>query len=560
MPLRRTPNSWVTFDSDATTQLTYAMLTNPAPLTISLPGEDATLASLQVVITNGTGATVDVTGITFTVQVGTDAPLMQTTQNVLTAVSDTTDWTFSGPGSVITSGPAAFSLAPASGTSVTLDAGASVVVDIYQFPTVLAPVTSTIVVKEMLDGSAPAFANFGITTFPYGFYFDGLVVTVEEGSSLVPVAQVVSGANVTLVWNSSVVDTSAVTIYYSSATEGQQSASPSTLGTWATPALTSDTMFTVVVTASVTGGVPISAALSTAVSVQNPSLVAAAITTGQATVNGAASIGGALSANAIAATGVTVNGALTAGNTAVSSLSAASAAVTGAISAGSLTSSGAITSNGGSSALANLSVGGALSAVNATVSSAFRATGSVAMLNYSQLLSAGSYTANTDGFVIGVVWWPSSVSPAAIAWVSASANGIWMVATGGNVGSFGKHWTDCMNANGNSFTLPVPAGSGFGVSINQAPSGTCQQTNANTAAYWVPIGAGGASASDTIVRTSEQPPEMPAGFVPPGSTSVTRGDEAALEAASVLEQILGKKIDGDNRSALVAALRKIGRG
>jgi hypothetical protein len=185
----------------------------------------------------------------------------------------------------------------------------------------------------MISSSPPAFTSFLVTTFPSGFYFNGLAALVQSsksGSSLIPVAQVNTGSTVTLVWNSSVVDTSKFNIYYSNADRGQQTASPSDIGEWTSPPLSSDTVFTVVVTASVQGGQPLTAAMSTGVSVQNPSLVAASITTGTATVTGNATISGTTTANAVTADGVTVNGALT----------TTSATVTDALQAGSLSVNG----------------------------------------------------------------------------------------------------------------------------------------------------------------------------------------------------------------------------
>ncbi|MEP1577705.1 MAG: hypothetical protein ABJJ87_01820, partial [Lentilitoribacter sp.] len=79
--------------------------------------------------------------------------------------------------------------------------------------------------------------------------------------------------------NSSVVDINSFEIHYSDSTKGQQTKKPTDTGTWITPAaLTSDTVFTVVVTTSAEGGQSLTAALSTAVSVRNPSLVAADVT------------------------------------------------------------------------------------------------------------------------------------------------------------------------------------------------------------------------------------------------------------------------------------------
>jgi hypothetical protein len=147
------------------------------------------------------------------------------------------------------------------------------------------PGTSSIGVTEMVN-SESALTSFEVTTFPSGFYFDGLAATVQSGSALVPVAQVLSGTNVTLVWESSVVDTDAFTIYYSSASHGQWTRTPENLGFWESPPLTSDTVFTVAVTVDIEGGQPLTASLTTVVSVQNPVLIAADVSTTGLAVSG----------------------------------------------------------------------------------------------------------------------------------------------------------------------------------------------------------------------------------------------------------------------------------
>ncbi|WP_214316934.1 hypothetical protein [Nonomuraea sediminis] len=283
MSLISKPNVWVDVKADSGTQLTYALQTDPAPLTVSVPGSDPLLASLEFVITNQTGDTVNVDAITFTLQVGTaGSDLTTSTAGILTQVSDTGNWSVTGPGSVITQGQAQYVLGPVSGSSVPLAAGASVVVEIYQIPTVENTGTTTIGIKEMTEQNPPAFTTASVTTFPDGFYLNGLVATVEQDGALVPVAQVASGATVTLVWNCSVVDMSAIEILYSSATDGQRSADRLTdPNSWTTPqGLTSDTVFTLEVHVSTTGGQPLTATLSTVVSVQNPALVASSLTVG----------------------------------------------------------------------------------------------------------------------------------------------------------------------------------------------------------------------------------------------------------------------------------------
>jgi hypothetical protein len=267
------PNSSIRNVGAPATRLTYGISVNPSPLTVSLPSTDPTLGSLVVVITNSEGADVQVQNITFYVPVGGSSnTLTPSSAGIQTAVSDTVHWVFRGPSSPVNSGTADYVLGPATGTSVTLAAGASVVVQLYEIRTNTSPGTATITFKEMIAAS-PSFGGFSVTTFPYGFYFESLAATMLVSSALVPVSQVAYGSQVTLTWNSSVVDTTAYQIYYSTL-QGQQGATPTSYDQWMSPPLHSDTVFTVVVTAAVESGQPITASLSTSVAVTQPDLVA----------------------------------------------------------------------------------------------------------------------------------------------------------------------------------------------------------------------------------------------------------------------------------------------
>ena len=282
------PNSWIVQDEAPTTQLTYALKLNPAPLTVSIAGRDPVLGSLEFVITNPTQSPIEVSSIIFTIQVGTQSTdLTPSTANTLTSVDDN-NWQIEPPGSV-TSGSANYIMLPASGASYSLAANASVVVQIYNFATVENPGNTQVTIKEVAGKTG--FTNFQVTTFPSGFYFSGLSATVVSGSQLVPVAQVGAGSPVILVWNSSVTDVTSITIYYSSAAEGQRTATLTDSGFWTSPALTTDTVFTVVVTVTVEGGTPLSGALSTSVVIQNPQLIAASLQAGTATVSGSLTVG-----------------------------------------------------------------------------------------------------------------------------------------------------------------------------------------------------------------------------------------------------------------------------
>ena len=408
MTLHAKPNGWVAVDDAQATTLTYAPRVDPAPLTVSVPNEDPTLGSLEVVITNATGDSVNVDEIDFTVQVGTGAALMATTADLEWTISDIDQWSVTGPQTnpAVTSGSVEFALTPVSGDYVTLAAGASLVLQIYDFQTIAVPATANVAIKETIDGQSPTFGAFSVTTFPAGFYFDSLVANVESGSTLVPVAQVAENATVTLTWNSSVVDTDAATVYFSSATQGQQTGSPSVLGEWTSVPLTSDTVFVVVITATGFGGQPLSVALATAVSVQNPALVASSVNAGQATISGQASIGGALSANAITATGVTVNGALTASSGTINgALAANSGTINGALTANGLTVNGALGTSGDVNPGGNVNASGTVNSNSGTGSLAALTGGGVSA---GQITGSGGIWRSNVGDTNGVNAWNAS--------------------------------------------------------------------------------------------------------------------------------------------------------
>lgn len=321
MTLIPKPNSFVAVGAEPM-KLSVGLLISPAPFTVSIPGEDPVLGSLEFVITNATSDKLVVDSVTFTLEVGPGASITPTTAGIATSVSDPNNWFIMGPSSPVTSGPANYQLLNTSGTS--LPPGGSVVVQIYQIQTNPTPGNSTVTVKEVV-GSSPSSTTFLVSTFPKGFYFNGLAATVKSGSSLVPCAQVKSGEAVTLVWNSSVVDMGAFAVYYSDAANGQQKAIPTIVGEWVSPPLTCDTVFTVVVQVSMEGGQPLTSSLSTGVSVQNPTLIAANLNAGKATISGP---GVTLTAAGISATSLNVGTLTATGDTKMSTLD-----VTGPVSA-----------------------------------------------------------------------------------------------------------------------------------------------------------------------------------------------------------------------------------
>lgn len=484
------PNSWVFRDTDSTTQLSYALQINPAPFTVSIPDTAPVTGSLEFVITNPTNSSVNVTSVSFILKVGSYSDcITQSTSGILTSVNDTTNWIFSGPPSPITNGSATYLLTPASGNPYLLPAGASVVVQIFGFQTLPVPGNSTLNIKELIVSLPPAYCSFMVSTFPTGFYFNGLAATVTSGSRLVPMAQVNTGSTVTLSWNSSVVDTGAFTIYYSNATNGQQTEHPADIGEWTSPPLSSDTVFTVAVTISAEGGQPLTASMSTSVSVQNPSLVAAGITTGTATVTGSASIGGTLSANAITATGATVNGTV-----AADALSANSAIISGSLNTSGLSASTATIT--GNTSAQNVSAGGTLTVAGVSTFNGEAVAGSTVsmMQSWIPINTGQTYNADTDGFLVGAIGYSPQAFTLCITQIRGLLNGIcMMIASGGNmVYSNGPHAITSWDSP-NCMLMPVPKGSTFMLQVINGGN-----INAPTSGFWVPLGKSGIQAVSDI--------------------------------------------------------------
>lgn len=483
------PNHFVAVVADDAAHLTYAAQVHPSPLTVSVPGREATLGSLEVVLTNQTESVLEIESVTFSIEVGAPGPdgptLTPTTSGIKAIVDNTVTWSFTGPSSPVTSGTADYVLAPVVGTG-SLAAGASVVVEIYDFQTVEQPGTTTVNAKEIIGDADPVFTPIQISTFPDGFYFDGLVPTVRDGSSLVAVAQVDRGKTVTLTWNSSVVATAAQQVLYSSAT-GQQVGLPSVLGEWTSPRLDSDTVFAVSVTATGEGDEPLVATLMTQVSVGSPALTAASLDVGTLTVR--TEVTGPLKANDISATGITVDGVSTLnGSLSVHDVKAEGITLDGdTTTTGTATVGGMTTLNGG---LTSLGTSGfdVLNATAATVSGSLGALGATvsAINSQPQPLELGAtYRAKTDGFLVGFVDAPKDKyrRKLCITTLTLYANDIRAPLLGGNITAYDgdKKLYYCPSAN--SSMLPVSAGTRFGTYVDYS-----SKTPAEVKAHWIPLG------------------------------------------------------------------------
>jgi hypothetical protein len=294
-------------------RLTYALRSDPAPLTVSVSTTDATEASIELVITNDTTASLAVAEIDITIDVGSGGTdlVTQTTANSAMTISAIAGFTPQQPGAV-TQGQATFS-AIATTTPVPLAPGASFVIELYGLPVNTVAGSTTITVAESIGSVSPAppTVTFQVTKFPYGFFLNGLMVTVPSGSNFVSAAQVNRGTPVTLQWDGSQPTASSYAIVYST-NGGQVAVTPASANSWTSPQLVSDTIFTLTMTAPTSQGGTVSQTLSAGVSVATPDLVANDVTANatllaksNATIAGTLTVTGITAANG----GLNVNGA-----------------------------------------------------------------------------------------------------------------------------------------------------------------------------------------------------------------------------------------------------------
>jgi hypothetical protein len=270
---------------------------------------------------------------------------------------------------------------------------------------------------------------------------------------------------------------------------------------------------------------------------------------GAANITGNTAITGSLSAATVTAGAATVNGNLATGTIQASgNVSAGSLSATGQASAASLSVPG--TAAAGTVQASNLN------ATNATIGSATFNTGlnarqsRVSVLSGGTSVNPGTYQALTDGFVIGVVAWPSSTSPGCVGYAVGQSAGMTVCATGGNLGAFGPGWSDYQASNGNTFVLPVAAGNYWAINAYQCDGGL-EQAAAPISFYWVPLGT--APGATTFKWVSDEQLEIrPA--IPEGRGDA---DAARAEFVAILEQALGKDLGQDVRQRLLEVLSRI---
>ncbi|MEU1391946.1 MULTISPECIES: hypothetical protein [unclassified Nonomuraea] len=537
MPPIPKPNVWINAEDDPSTLLTYALQTNPAPLVVSDPDDPRHQASLEFVISNQTSETVNVAAIVITLwlgSAGTDiTPSMDGVQNM---ISDTANWMVLGP--FVGEVAANYRLVPAAGATVPIAPGGSVYLQLYEMKTVPEAGTTTISILEETGAQPPwndASTDIQVTTFPYGFYFNGLTATTEQDGSLVPVSQVGYGDSVTLIWNCSVVDTQkAFTVYYSSAA-GQGTVEELRNSSWTSRRLFCDTVFTVVVDVVGPTGAPLTAAMSTTVAVQDPDLVATSLTAGSATITGAATL-----------SGTTTTGTLLAGDVTASSLT----------STGALGVSGQTVLAGAGMSAANVSGPLTVSGVATLTGGLDAAGGQVTMLGPVVALAAPTTTAThvkatTDGFAVMQITWPNTKP----SWAQGRINllGQWFVVEGGVIVAPPGGGSTLTTPN--VMTVPIPADTDwwydgaaitFGSSGGEEPAGDSSIIQL----FWFPLGNGSIGNSYEIVPLDETT-EVPGPPLADVGAVLRQREARARNLVDKLSRAFGHTLDDGVRNDLV---------
>ncbi len=439
-------------ESDAL--LSYSTSTTPSPLQASPASGDPAIGEIDIVVSNNSDAPIYCEQITFTLPVGEDAKDLVkagTEGDIHLAATPSEQWMIVAGGE-----PGEFIATPCKPEYAKLTEQ-GLLFQIYNIKVNQQVGTFELAVVEATSTTGrdykPRRNTYLLAKFPYGFSF----------SDLKPSAPVVSdGEAVTLTWNGS---ENATYLLFPGANPPVDVTKVRTWTAPKPPGLHNDTTFVLEASVVIDNEV-VHHYLTTTVMVSNPDLLASSLrVTGGSTLEGAVAAGSSLN----------VTGAATLGSATVSgALGAASAGISGAA-----------------------SVGGQLN-----VSGLLNALGPVAMhtLGVAANVSPGTYTAQSDGFLLGQVSAAGMDSGKKICgWIDAWYGSVYMCATGGNVvvwvdiGTFSSHWWHGNNSN--SLVMPVPKGTTY----------TCRWTPANLdenpryGFYWVSLGAGQGAAEPVRV-------------------------------------------------------------
>ncbi len=370
---------------------------------------------------------------------------------------------------------------------------------------------------------------FDVVKGPVVDYLSNVVTTTAPPAATdVPVSAFASGEAVRVAWESNV---PAFAVYVG--------ADPSPVWTGSDTSLvlpdgvTNDATLTVVATGS---GGPLIA--DTRVTVTNPAITPAAVTAATLNAGGTASLASAVLATFAAQTlGVTQGSTLSGGLTASALGATGGSNFTGGVNASSLNVAGQLIGTNGAS-------------LGAASLASLRVASKVSMMS-PHPISTGSYTASSDGIVIGSVGWPSNagIKCAAIAYGASAGVGT-VYARGGNR----VFWTSGKDSSmwmvGNTFVLPVKRGNGFSLGVYQV-NGADQA--APTSFAWIPFGT---SASLQSLSAEEATAYGLDELIPPPPQRST-APQIGGEVAPLLELVahaLGDRLSPDQAKRFKSAV------
>jgi hypothetical protein len=419
--------------TSSNTLLDYAVTTLPDPLQQSPKEGNTVYGTLTFVVSNGGTEAVSLSQVQFVLPIGDLAQeLTSDPDAILYGSSPIGQWDIKMTSSGV------FTALPTSGQPVTVTTS-GIVFQLFNIPVNQEVGTFELSVNE--TASSPSHpsqvrtATFELAKFPYGFYFYNF-------TSQVPLVQ--DGQPVTLSWDGS--DQATYMMYWGAS----QPQDVTEVRRWTSPNLTTDTTF-LLRAQLVSQGETVTRDLSVTVIVANPELKATTLqVTGTTGLQGNTTIGSGGNSQ------LTINAALT---------SNGSVLLNNGLTAGSNSTMANLTVNTQFTASGNAQLG-ATTTQNLTVNGTLSAPGTVGLMQAAVVLGQNaSYTAHTDGLIIGVVSSPNdpynTYGSAQASYqignqtVTASATGSYYSPAGYN--SFYNQ----------SFVLPVPAGTAFSTSVPQ---------------------------------------------------------------------------------------------
>ena len=466
-------------DSPTPTQLTYSMMTKPMPVQVSLSATVQSIATLVFVVSCPQSADVPVTISKIAISIPVDtagypqdptnlamtAPLLS---NVSITSSGSDQWVISGVS------PGVFVFSPKGGGTVNVFEQ-SLTIEFTQIEVNTVVGTALITINESAS-TGTGTQTVAVAKFPYGFYAGNF-------TSKTPMVQ--NGQKPELSWMGSSNAT------YLMLYESNPPVDVSNVRTWSPPnGLTQMTTFILQVTAQ-EAGQSASMDFSITIEVANPSLTAQDLT-----VLTNSWLKGNVNVGVTAATPVTMT---VAGDVKAQGILVSTGAFTAQSSAGIL---GTLNVTGAATFQNALNVSGAATFNGAvTANSSLTAKGVTSIFGATQSLNVGTYTAGTDGFVIGTVFPPSPSDILYDFTITGASGGMMVQATGGGTLKAVNPPNYYGVTTGGMFILPVRKGASF--TLGYVAPYLSSPPKPFYTFYWIPLGFGGLSA--TLNSSFEEP-------------------------------------------------------